>query len=230
MALFLTLFPFYLFGNIHCLGMCGPLVMAITRHRFRFWYFFGRILSFSFTGGVAGEIGHIFHFFLAKFHIQVLTSFFFGSVIFFLGLFTLLQKEIPGQSLLNQCFKSSQQKLVGYMLKDSPWPTFLFGFFTVMLPCGQTLVVFSACALSSSFFVGLFNGFAFALLTSPALFLAMHIHMIFGDLKKHYNKILGICSIGIALLAFCRGFAELGLISHFVLNAHSASQFHLVIF
>ena len=89
-----------------------------------------------------------------------------------------------------------------------------------MLPCGQTVVVFSACALSGDPFVGLLNGLAFALLTSPSLFLAMQVRTLFPNAKAYYNKVVGLSAIFVGLLAFCRGFAELEIIPHLALGHH----------
>ena len=41
MTLFLAMLPIYLFGNIHCFGMCGPLAMMIGHHRFAIGTFLG---------------------------------------------------------------------------------------------------------------------------------------------------------------------------------------------
>jgi sulfite exporter TauE/SafE len=106
------------------------------------------------------------------------------------------------------------------MLKDQQWTTFLFGLATVTLPCGQSLIVFSACALTGSFYVGLFNGFALALLTTPALFLAMQAHTLLKKIKHYYRQAFGISAFMIGGLAICRGLAEMEWIPHFAFNSH----------
>lgn len=230
MALFFTLFPLYLFGNVHCLGMCGPLVMMLGQHRYRLFYFFGRLLSFSLAGLLAGGAGAVLHLFLKQYRISEATSFIFGGFIFYAGLSLLLGWRFPTVSWLKGPLAKVNLKLSTWLLQDKGWTTFLFGFFTVLLPCGQTLIVFSACALSGDPLVGLGNGFAFALITTPSLVLAMHTHLLFKRLKLHYNTILGVCSLGIGLLAFCRGLAEAGWISHWILNPDAPASYHLVIF
>ena len=143
MTLFLTMLPVYLFGNLHCLGMCGPLVAMIGRHRFRNYYFVGRLLSFSVAGWIAGAIGAVITAALAYYHVSAITSFLFGGVILIAALASLLNRPFPAL----QTFSGIGQKLSLLMLRDRRWPTFLFGFFTLALPCGQTIIVFSACAL-----------------------------------------------------------------------------------
>lgn len=226
MTLFLTLLPLYLFGNLHCFGMCGPLVLMIGQHRFRNFYFLGRLLSFSLAGLIAGEAGAVLHQVLKTYHLAEIASFLFGIIILFIGISALCKLPLPTLPKLQKI----NRILSELMLKDKGGSTFLFGFFTVMLPCGQTLVVFTACALAGDALVGLFNGFAFALLTSPSLFLAMRAESLFKKFKGHYNTFLGVTSIAVAALAFCRGFAEIGWIDHWVINPNSSPEYHLIIY
>jgi len=230
MSLLLKMLPIYLFGNLHCIGMCGPLVMMIGHHRFRYYYFAGRLFSFSLAAMLAGSIGAVLATVLQAWHIPAATSFLFGSVILFTALKTLLQIPVPIPHLISKRLIFFHQALSQLMLKDQRWPTFLFGFFTVALPCGQTVIVFSACALSGDSVTGLINGFMFALLTSPSLFFAMQAASWVTSLKKHYNTVVGLCALIVALLAFFRGFAELGLIPHFILNPNADLAYHLVVF
>lgn len=226
MALFLSLLPLYLLGNLHCMGMCGPLVFMIGRHRFRYVYFLGRTLSFTLAGLIAGGMGASLNALLQQYHLASMTSFFFGGLIVLIGLCSLLgwNFNLP-TGILNR-LSAVNQSMTLLMLRDHGWPTFLFGFFTIFLPCGQTLVVFSACALSGDPVIGLGNGFAFALLTSPSLLLAMHAHRLFQRLKPYYNSIMGGSALLVGALALCRGLADLDLIDHFVIS----SQYHIVLF
>jgi sulfite exporter TauE/SafE len=230
MPLFFSLFPLYLFGNLHCIGMCGPLVMMIGRHRFRYFYFLGRTLSFSLAGLFAGEVGAVFNLLLKQYHIPALTSFLFGFIIAIVGVFSICGRKYPGYHWLASKLARANHTLSLLMLRDQPWPAFLFGFFTLSLPCGQTMIVFSACALYGDPFVGLLNGCAFAILTSPSLFAAMHAHRFFQSGKRHYNAIMGVCALIVATLAFCRGLAEMELIPHMILNPKSDPNYHLVIY
>lgn len=230
MALFFTMLPLYLVGNLHCIGMCGPLVMMLGQHRYRYFYFLGRTLSFTLAGMAAGEAGAILNLVLHNYHISAMTSFLFGGIILLIGFYSLLGWQYPAYEWLGKRLQHVNKRLSLLMLQDRALPSFLFGFFTITLPCGQTLIVFSACALSGDLWVGMGNGFAFAVLTSPSLVLAMNAHNLFRSLKGYYNKIMGACSIFIGILALCRGFADLDLIDHLVINAEAASQYHIVIY
>ncbi len=230
MTLLLTMLPLYLFGNLHCMGMCGPLVMMIGKHRYRYFYFLGRLFSFTLAGMIAGELGAVVQIFFNHYHLSALVSFFFGTIILLTALSTLMGWRFPSYELLTKRLTRINQNLSILMLKDQPWATFWFGFFTVALPCGQTLIVFSACALSGDLWIGLINGFIFALLTTPSLFLAMHIHQLFFNLKKYYNLLIGFFGLLVGILAIFRGLAEIEMIPHLVLNLESENAYHLVIY
>lgn len=225
MTLFLSLFPLYILGNLHCLGMCGPLVMMLGQNPYRYFYFLGRLISYALAGWAAGELGALLHFFLQQFHLAAATSFVFGIFFLCMGI-----AEINGKSLrftwLQKKLEPFNRSLSLLLLKERPWPAFLFGFFTVFLPCGQTLLVFSACALYGDGLVGFLNGAAFALLTSPSLLAAMQLHTLLHRLKRYYRVSLGCCALLVAGLALCRGMAEMEWIPHWVLS----ETYHIVIY
>ncbi len=168
----------------------------------------------------------VFNLFLRQYHIPALTSFLFGTVILLLGVNVLMGWNYPGQQFLARKLSGVNQTLSILMLRDQPLPAFLFGFFTIALPCGQTVIVYSACALSGDVYVGMINGFVFALLTTPSLFMAMHAHTILSPLRKHYQTIIGVSAVVVGALSLMRGLAELNVISHLVLN----QRFHIVLF
>src|SRR4051794_3168230 len=86
MSLFFTLLPLYILGNVHCLGMCGPLVLMIGQHRYRAFYFIGRLLSFGLAGMLAGQAGAVLHVILKRYYIAEATSFIFGGILLLIGL------------------------------------------------------------------------------------------------------------------------------------------------
>lgn len=230
MSLFLTMLPLYLLGNLHCVGMCGPLVALLGQHRFRYYYFAGRLLSFSLAGMAAGVLGAAVGLLLRSYYIPAATSFLFGGCIFLTGVCTLLGWRLPLGAFLSQRLRSFHNASSLLLLRDTAWTTFLFGFFTVLLPCGQTIVVFSACALAGAPEVGFFNGAAFALLTSPSLWLAMHARQCLAGFKRYERPLMGSLALFVGVLALLRGFAELELLPHLVINPSAPVAYHIVIY
>lgn len=231
MTLFFSLLPLYLFGNLHCIGMCGPLVMLLGQHRYRNFYFLGRLASFSLAGLLAGELGAVLHLILKQYFLAEIASLACGTAMIGWGLMKLFHFQTkPLTANAHSILNPLHRWVTTLMLKDTGWSTFLFGFFTVALPCGQTLVVFSACALAGSGWIGFCNGFAFALLTTPSLVIAMNTFKFFKQFKHYDQTILGGCAILVGALACCRGLAELGWIPHLILNPETSTHYHLVIY
>lgn len=226
MTFFLTMFPFYLMGNFHCLGMCGPLAILMGGQRYRYLYFFGRIFSFSLVGLVSGGFGAVLHLALERYHIGFLLAVVMGGIFIIAGCSYIFRIDIPGNGLLSRWLQPISVRMTRYILKENPWSFFLFGIFTVALPCGQTLLVFSACALNGSAWEGYLNGVAFAMITTPSLYFASHIHQIFRRAGKYYGIIIGGISLCVGILMASRAFANEGWIPHLTIS----ERYHIVMF
>jgi hypothetical protein len=226
MSLFMSMLPIYVLGNLHCIGMCGPLVMMIGHHRYRYWYFLGRTLSFALAGMLAGGLGSILTVTLSEWYIPALISITFGLLILSVGLYSLSGIQYPGYQWLGKTLAGISKGLSLLLLKDEPYPAFLFGLGTVLLPCGQTVVVFSACAIFGDPLIGFLNGMAFALITSPSLWVAMHAKQWLKQTRASYNQLFGSAALLVGVIALCRGLADLSLIPHLILS----TRWHIVIF
>lgn len=210
MIFFLSMLPIYLTGNLHCLGMCGPLVMTLANHPFRVLYFFGRALSFGLLGLISATFGMALEIGLKTSGVQAIVCFALGLMIMFFA----FSGNVPLPKTLGRRLGKASQFLSTFLLKNRPMSTFYFGFFTPLLPCGQTLMVFSAIALHGNPLAGLLNGLAFALLTSPSLFFAMKAASFFHPKAFFLRFLMPLVALPPACFAFLRGFAEMGYIEH----------------
>lgn len=226
MTLFLTMLPLYILGNLHCMGMCGPLVAMIGQHRYRWYYFVGRTLAFSLAGGVAGGVGAVVGAVFSFYHLSAITSILFGLLIIAATVSSFSGWHLPGGRWFTTMMSRAGRWMTPLMLQDRRWPTFLFGFLTIVLPCGQTLIVYSAIALVGDVSVGLLNGLMFAFLTSPSLFFAMHLHRLFPHSKGQAKPLLATAGALVGALAIGRGLADLAVIPHLVIS----QAYHIVIF
>lgn len=225
----LTMLPLYVMGNFHCIGMCGPLVAMIGQHRFRFYYLFGRLVSFTLAGSLAGGSGAVLGAILESYHLGAILSFIFGGVLLVCATQTLLPSFVPAFALgkgWGRMMAPINHLMTPLMLQDRRFPTFLFGFLSLALPCGQTIIVYSACALLEDAALGCLHGFVFALLTSPSLFLAMHFYRFLPRMRHAAERMIALMTLCVALLAFARGFAELGIIPHLNLS----ERYHVVVY
>jgi len=207
--LLLAMLPVYLAGNLHCIGMCGPIALLLGRHRYRMYYLLGRFGSFSLAGALSGAVGAAINETLRVYQIPAVTGLLFGGVIVMIGLQQLLQWKPFSFSLFRGMSDRFNKQLTLLVLQDRRLPVFLFGFFTVLLPCGQTVMVFSACAMAGDLGIGLINGMAFALLTSPSLWIAMRAQGVLAPFKQHYRTIIGALALLVGSFAIYRGALDL---------------------
>lgn len=227
MTLFFSLLPVYLFGNLHCAGMCGPLMILLSKNHYRWYYFAGRVVSYSLAGFLSAEVGMLVFHLSQRFLFSALLSIFFGGLIMVFGLLSLLQVPSRAKKWWGRLMTPFSLKLTKLLNYRSAYPVFLFGAFTLLLPCGQTLIVFSACALQADPLSGLTNGCLFALFTSPSLLISMGA---FKSLRSSYRVWMALSVLLVGLVSICRGFAELEWIPHLILNPHAAEKFHVVIY
>ena len=57
----------------------------------------------------------------------------------------------------------------------------------------------------------------------------MHAWKLVGRFKQHYNTLMGIAGLLVGALALCRGFAEIEVLPHLVLNPSAPAMYHLVL-
>lgn len=218
MTLLIAMLPVYVIGNVHCLGMCGPLAMCIGSSPYRFFYLLGRLLSFTLAGGVAGALGEVIGVTLSNYHLAGVFSLACGIAMGIAGCLYLAGVEGKIGSKISSKLGLIDKKLYQLLTIKEPFPFFLFGFLTIALPCGQTILVYSACALSGNLYTGILNGFVFGALTSPALFLAMQARHLLLKFKHWYRPAIAVSILSVGFLSCLRGLADLNIISHFIIH------------
>lgn len=141
-------------GSLHCVGMCGPLSLALPVHHLsgihRFvsllLYQLGRIITYSFIGLIFGLAGR-------RIYISGYQQWFsigMGILVLILALLYFISKRAVHLSFLNR-FYLFVQSLIVRLLKSS---TNSFGFLLMgmangLLPCGMVYIAI-ASALSFS--------------------------------------------------------------------------------
>lgn len=206
MELILSMLPIYFLGNVHCMGMCGPLAMLLAKHPFRMAYFLGRISAFTFIGMLVGEMGAAVQVFLNQYHISAVTSLLFGGVILIFALNYFSFISFPKSKKIMDLFKIINQKVSLLILKQNFSSAYYFGLATPLLPCGQSLMIFSVSAILANPWLGALNSFVFAMLTTPSLWLSMRASSFLLSFAKNYRWIMGVLLFVVAFLALWRGF------------------------
>ena len=191
-------------GSLHCIGMCGPLVLALPlanktnaqRLGGGILYNIGRTITYGILGLIFGLIGEG----LRISGIQQWVSIAFGIAL-------ILSVILPGIIKLNSHINNVTNKAIsplksrmGNLLQQSKiYPLFVFGLLNGLLPCGLVYVaIFSGAISTGSFWQSGVYMILFGLGTLPVMFLLIY----FSDLIKSrvLYKIRNIIPVFIVIL------------------------------
>lgn len=202
--LFGSMFLLGLGGSLHCLGMCGPLVMAVPFPKnkqtsgAKFLYFFGKSFAYGILGILVGMLGLKAIWGESQRFISILA----GVLILLMVIFPLLKPRI-GKFPFQKQFRS-----VFNQIKENPkWHHFFqLGFINGLLPCGMVYMALAAALASGGPVKGFFAMMIFGFGTTPILWaLAVLKTNVKFDLKKKLKPITVLLSIMVGLLLILRG-------------------------
>lgn len=163
-----------LFGSVHCVVMCGPLIFAtdkaggfslaiISR---RLQYQLGRILMYGMLGLLLGTIGSL----ASMQDWQQLFSIFIGTVLICSGIIFLLGKRNGLFSKMqNKVFQPLVVQLSKWLYR--PGGAFVAGLLNGVLPCGMVYVALISAMNADSVWNGFLFMVIFGLGTLPFLFI-----------------------------------------------------------
>ena len=191
-----------LLTSIHCISMCGAINLLATINnnskinlKRPIFYNLGRLISYTFIGGIVGFIGSVFK---VNNYISG-TLIVIASIVMFLIFLNMLG-----------ILKLKQLKIFKYKfnLKNS----FLIGIFNGLMPCGP-LQAMQVYALSTgSFIKGALSMFLFGLVTIPLmLFTGIFINLVKAKKKIIINKVASILILILSLMMLNRGLLSLNI-------------------
>jgi sulfite exporter TauE/SafE len=210
-AIAITGFTLGAAGSLHCIGMCGPLSLALPVHHFSktgklaalLLYQFGRILTYTIIGLLFGLAGRMIY--VAGY--QQLFSIIMGSLILLLALVYFLHKSHFRVPFLNRFYQGVQQLIIRVLKSSTGLFSFLFlGMANGLLPCGM---VYIALATSLSF-SGLEEsaGFmaAFGAGTLPAMMLVGYAGMMIRpEIRSGFRKLVPVFITLMGVILILRG-------------------------
>lgn len=211
---FAAAFLIGLLGGVHCVGMCGGIVGALTLQtprRPRAWdlhlaYNAGRIASYAAAGAIMGMIGGAGLLFNQVLPVQMLLYVLANLVLVSLGLYLagmgnqLTRLEALGASL----WRRVQPYSLRFLPADTLGKAFLLGTLWGWLPCGLVYSLLATALLSGGAASGAAVMLAFGLGTLPNLLLA---GMAFKRLRDFTSNRRLRLAAGVLVAAF--GFAGL---------------------
>ncbi len=161
-----------LFGSLHCVAMCGPLLLALpsvgksqwSKVKNRLVYQIGRILTYGLIGFVIGFIGIG----LSLKGWQQGMSLSTGVLLVIMGIFHFLGTKNSSILKIQQRLLAPLIKQMGYWL-HRPGGNFMTGVLNGILPCGMVYMALAAALHTGNAFSGSRFMIMFGLGTLPLL-------------------------------------------------------------
>jgi uncharacterized protein len=194
-----------LVGSLHCVGMCGPLALALPVGRGsagqallkRLIYTLGRLLAYGLLGVAFGLLGERLFWAGLQQKLSVLSG-----VALLLVLF-LARFSIFNGSAINQFFSKQTQ----FFFRQ---PTFLgflgAGILNGFLPCGMVYVAIAGATATASLFDGAVFMLFFGLGTAPILLVVSWLFRTINHKTRHVlTRFIPAYKIALAAFLIVRG-------------------------
>jgi len=208
-----TAFLLGLASTFHCVGMCGPISLALPLNRQSpltilsglVQYHFGRILTYALLGLLIGSIGLTFQ---LVYLIQGL-SILMGIVMIVLAwkrqwIHTI---QFPNNRLMQGIVKQMGRLLAS----QSPGKLLLLGSLNGLLPCGMVLIGLGNALLSGSVIGTAAGMVVFGLGTFPAMLaIGYFARQINGTVRQRINRVFPVLLTLVGCMLIVRG-ANLGI-------------------
>ena len=198
-------FSLGLLGSVHCIGMCGPIALAIPVHNlppFQRYagivlYNAGRVITYVFLGLIFSVIGQ--QLFIGNY--QRMLSITIGVMIIVVLLLNILfRKQVYTFPLYRKFINRLQSSMAVFMRREhSLFSLLAIGFLNGWLPCGLVYIAISGAVALSDPAKGMLFMFGFGISTMP---LMLSVSFLGNKFIKPYR--LEIQRI-MPVLIFCMG-------------------------
>lgn len=200
-----------LLGSVHCVGMCGPIAVALpvlgeTQFKVlvgRVLYNFGRVITYSLMGALFGLFGSR----LILFGLQQNLSILLGLIILFI---VLLPRKWKAKIFDTTLYKRIKTFLISrfaiLISKKSISSLLIIGLLNGLLPCGFVYVGIAGAASTTDWLHGAAYMALFGLGTFPIMFAASILGKIINlNIRRRINKLIPALTVILALLFILRG-------------------------
>lgn len=200
-----------LVGSLHCIGMCGPIAIALpvsdsnnlSFFTGRILYNLGRVVTYSFLGAILGLLGGK----IALAGAQQVVSIILGAIIITAVLLPQKYKNYFAQHPITQRFAQPLKENIGVLFRKGTFSAmFLIGILNGFLPCGLVYVALAGAVASGDAISGAAVMILFGLGTVPAMFAAT----IFGKfinvgIRTKIRKAVPVLAILLGVIFILRG-------------------------
>ena len=175
-----------LFGGLHCVGMCGPIVLALPLTALErskiilhsLVYHLGRILTYGMMGLLIG----LFGWGVALAGYQQFFTIVLGATLIISALFSVsVSHQFLKLSMVEKGLTWLRRSMSKSFSIRGPLSAFRMGLLNGLLPCGLVYVALAGAAVSGSMKLGFLHMVIFGAGTLPWMLAVM----TFGNLHKH---------------------------------------------
>ncbi|MEO1434177.1 MAG: sulfite exporter TauE/SafE family protein [Bacteroidota bacterium] len=207
MMIFWTAFTLGLMGSTHCVGMCGPIAMALPGEEHRLWrmiqYNLGRLTTYVLLGLLMGILGTAVSFsgYQSIFSIAM-------GIVLLIAAF--LAGNLEAKWLVNgwlSGFYQWIQRRISRLFQSKQLPSHLaIGFFNGFLPCGLVYFALAGALTMPNLASGMLFMLFFGLGTFPLMLLAgVAKNAIPMHWRMRLRKLVPVFLAGFAILLVLRG-------------------------
>jgi uncharacterized protein len=199
-----------LVSSIHCVGMCGPLVLSLPlsivpperRTVSIALYHTGRIISYSILGIIVGLAGSVVAFTGFQQTLSIAT----GIMVILLGLLISVSKyqiRLPWSASFGELVK----KVIIMQLNRRGLSSFLYlGMANGLLPCGMVYIAIGYSFTSADYIGSALIMFAYGIGTVPALMLLTFLRPVVGSRWRKFIKVsMPVMMIVVGMILIGRG-------------------------
>lgn len=196
-------------SSFHCIGMCGPIAVAVpTRSNSSFGafilllqYHFGRILTYAALGLLIGNIGLTLKMFGALQWISIISGI--ALILFAWKKLFSHHLEIPFVGKVTQFISRNIGKIVR---SESPFKLLILGMLNGLLPCGMVYIALTNALLTGSPISSAAAMIFFGVGTLPAMLIfGMMLNKISFSLRAKLNKMIPVLLTIVGALIVLRG-------------------------
>lgn len=220
-----------LISSFHCIGMCGPLALALPVHHLSrprqaaamALYNAGRVITYALLGGFFGIAGRGIY--LAG--LQQWLSIMLGLIMFGFSVQYFVSKRTGRLKWLNNFYTGVQNK-IGFFLRSQRMSGYLVtGILNGFLPCGMVYIAIAGALTTTQVSNSVLFMVLFGLGTLPAMLaLGLFGFRIRVSIRQYLKSALPYFIAGISILLILRGM-QLGIpfVSPVLAHAHGEAMF-----
>jgi hypothetical protein len=200
-----------LMGSFHCVGMCGPIALALPLNNSNWFtrifgsllYNFGRAITYALMGAVFGILGEGLQ--LGGF--QRWISVIMGSVMVLAVVFPALFKGSGKLDKYLYGYNARLKKRFGVLFNQRSYSSLLIiGLLNGLLPCGLVYMALAGAIATGGVASGALFMFIFGLGTLPMLLLlSLAGNVVTGSFKSKINKAIPYVIFVVGVLFILRG-------------------------